>query len=220
MSQPDQPSAPLLGLAQLLADLQEKQALAVVRQRIERGDDPVQIIDECQAGLREVGERYQQREYFLSALIMAGEILRQIMDIVLPIVEQKYPRQSAARILVGTVQGDIHHLGKDMLLMLLRAHGFTTLDLGVDVAPENFVQAARDFQPHVIGLSALITAGHASMRKTVDALRAMMAEDGRRVPILIGGQVDEQVCRIVGADHWTTDAMEGVRLCQQLTGES
>ena len=106
-----------------------------------------------------------------------------------------------------------------MLLMLLRSYGFSVIDLGVDVAPEKFVQEARAFRPHVIGLSGLIVAAHTSMRETVSALRAMMAHDGKTIPIVLGGQVDEQVCHYVGADYWTIDAMEGVRLCQQLVGE-
>ena len=101
-------------------------------------------------------------------------------------------------------------------MMLLRSYGFTVLDLGVDVAPGTFVQEARAFKPHAIGMSGLITAAYTTMRETVIALRAMMAEDGVQIPILLGGQVDEQVCRFVGADYWSTDAMEGVRLCQRL----
>ncbi len=206
-------------LTQALADLQENEALEIVRQRMAAGDDPLQIIEECQAGMREVGERYAQRRYYLSGLIMAGDILREIMDMVLPAVEQKFSGHSSGRVLLGTVQGDIHDLGKNLLMMLLRSYGFTVVDLGVDVPPERFVEAARAVKPHAIGMSGLITAAHVSMRRTAEALRAMMAQDGVRIPILLGGQVDEQVCRFVGADYWSTDAMEGVRLCQRLVGE-
>ena len=209
-----------LSLSQALADLQEDEALEIVRQRMGRGDDPLKIIEDCQAGMREVGEQYTQQRYFLAALIMAGEILREIMEIVLPAVESRYTGKSSGRILVGTVQGDIHDLGKNILLMLLRSYGFSVMDLGVDVAPDGFVEGAREFKPHVIGLSGLITAAHVSMRETVGALRTMMAEDGADIPILLGGQVDEQVCSYVGADYWTTDAMEGVRLCQRLVAEA
>ncbi len=219
MTQPEQPQEMMAGLAEALANLQEDRALEIVRRRMARGDDPLQIIEDCQAGMREVGERYAQRRYFLSALIMAGDILSQIMEIVLPAVEGKYVGKSSGRVLVGTVQGDIHDLGKNMLLMLLRSYGFTVMDLGVDVSPGRFVEAARAFNPDVIGLSGLITAAHASMRNTVSALRAMMAEDGVQIPIILGGQVDEQVCRFVGADYWSTDAMEGVHICQKLVGE-
>ncbi len=219
MSQPQQPYDTTVGLAGALAELQENEALEIVRLRMERGDDPLQIIEDCQAGMREVGERYAQRRYFLSALIMAGEILGQIVEIVMPAVEGKFVGKSAGRVLVGTVQGDIHDLGKNLLLMLLRTYGFTILDLGVDVPPDKFVEEARAFKPDVIGLSGLITAAYASMRDTVTTLRGMMAEDGVQIPILLGGQVDEHVCHFVGADYWSTDAMEGVRLCQKLVGE-
>ncbi|MEJ2211341.1 MAG: cobalamin-dependent protein [Anaerolineae bacterium] len=188
-------------LAKVLADLEEEQALEIVRRRMEQGDDPMRIIEDCQAGMREVGARYAQQRYFLAALIMAGEILGEIMDIVLPAVEAQYSGRSSGRVLVGTVQGDIHDLGKNLLLLLLRSYGFSVKDLGVDVAPERFVEEARAFQPHVIGLSGLITAAYTSMRETVGALRAMMAEDGRAIPIVLGGQVDEQVCRYTGADY-------------------
>ena len=220
MSQPEQTLDTAMDLTQALADLEENKVLEIVRRRMERGDDPLQIIEACQAGMREVGERYAQRRYFLSALIMAGEILGQIMEIVLPAVEGKFVGKSSGRVLIGTVQGDIHDLGKNMLLMLLRSYGFAILDLGVDVPPAKFVEEARAFKPDVIGLSGLITAAYASMRDTVGALRTMMAEDGIQIPVIIGGQVDEQVCRFVGADYWSTDAMEGVRLCQKLVGES
>ena len=220
MSQPEQPCDTATGLTEALADLKEDEALQIVRLRMDRGDDPLQIIEDGQMGMREVGERYAQRRYYLSGLIMAGEILHQIMEIVLPAVEGKFSDKSSGRVLVGTVQGDIHDLGKNMLLMLLRSYGFSALDLGVDVPPEKFVEEARAFKPHVVGLSGLITAAYASMRETVSALREMMAKDGIQIPIVLGGQVDEHVCRFVGADYWSTDAMEGVRLCQKLVGES
>lgn len=220
MSQSEQPNATELDITQALADLQENEALAIVRLRMDRGDDPLQIIEDCQAGMREVGERYAQQRYFLAALILAGDILREIMEIVQPAVEHTYAGQSAGRVLLGTVQGDIHDLGKNLVMMLLRSHGFMVLDLGVDVPPAKFVEEARAFKPHIIGMSGLIIAAYASMRETVSALRAMMAEDGVQLPVLLGGQVDEHVCRDVGADYWTTDAMEGVQICQRLVAKA
>jgi len=216
MGQSNQANASDARLTQALADLQEDEVMAIIRQRMDRGDDPLQIIEDCQVGMREVGERYSQQRYFLAALILAGDILREIMETVLPAVEDKYVGQSVGRVLLGTVQRDIHDLGKNLVTMLLRSYGFTILDLGVDVPPARFVQEARAFQPHIIGMSGLITAAYASMRETVGALRAMMAEEGIQVPVVLGGNVDEQVCRYVDADYWTTDAMEGVRICQRL----
>jgi methanogenic corrinoid protein MtbC1 len=204
-------------LAANLADLNENEVLQIVRDRMARGDDPLGLIEDCQEGMREVGERYAQRRYFLSGLIMAGDILREVMEIVQPAVEEHFQGRTSGRILIGTVQGDIHDLGKSLLHMLLRCYGFTVLDLGVDVPPDRFVQAAAEFQPDVIGLAGLITASFNSMRATVAQLRAAAAT--RSVPILLGGQVDEQVCRYAGADYWSVDAMEAVRLCQRLAGE-
>jgi methanogenic corrinoid protein MtbC1 len=218
MSPSEQPCITEQCLAEAVADLRENEALAIVQFRLERGDDPVEIIEDCQAGMRDVGERYAQQRYFLSALIMAGDILREIMEIVLPVVEHRFAQKSAGRVLLGTVRGDIHDLGKNMLLMLLRSYGFTTLDLGVDVQPARFVEAARDFKPHVIGVSVLINSAYPNVRETVSALREMMSAEGHSIPIMLGGQVDEHVCRYSSADYWTTDAMEGVRLCQRLVG--
>lgn len=205
-----------MNLATALADLKENEVLDIVRARMAQGDDPLEIIEDCQAGMREVGERYSQQRYYLSGLIMAGDILREVMEIVQPEVEEHFSGRTSGRVLLGTVQGDIHDLGKNLLLMLLRCYGFTVLDLGVDVAPEHFVEEARAFKPDAIGLSGLITAAYTSMRDTVTALHTMMQEDGTRIPIMLGGQIDEQVCKYVGADYWSTDAMEGVRFCQKL----
>ena len=207
-------------LATALADLQETEVLDTVQVRMARGEDPLRIMEDCQAGMREVGERYARQEYYLSGLIMAGDILSEVMDLILPFVEERFSGNTAGRVLLGTVQGDIHDLGKNLLIMLLRCYGFTVVDLGVDVSPEQFVAEARSFGPDIVGLSGLITASYSAMRETVAALRAMKSEDARPIPILLGGQVDEQVCQFVGADYWSTDAMEGVRLCQQLVGSA
>ena len=176
MSQSEQPDETVADLTQALADLKENEALEIVRLRLGRGDDPLQIIEDCQAGMREVGERYAQRRYYLSGLIMAGDILREITELVLPLVEEKFSGHTAGRVLLGTVQGDIHDLGKNLLLMLLRSYGFTVLDLGVDVAPGTFVQEARAFKPHAIGMSGLITAAYPTMRETVTRTSG---DDGR-----------------------------------------
>jgi methanogenic corrinoid protein MtbC1 len=204
----------LTDLAASVADLREADVLRTVRERIERGDDPVAVIEECQAGMRLVGERYSQRRYFLSGLIMAGDILRQVMEMVQPSLEERFSGDASARVLLGTVQGDIHDLGKNLFAMLARCHGLTVYDLGVDVAPARFLDEFDRLRPDVVGLSGLLTASYDPMRETIALLRARSAG----VPVIIGGQIDEQVSRYVGADYFVTDAMEGVRLCQRLAG--
>ncbi len=204
-------------LATLLADLKEEPVLALVHQRIAAGDDPLQIIEECHAGMRQVGEHYEQGRYFLAGLIMAGEIFREVVEIVQPVLERRAAKQGAGQVLIGTVQGDIHDLGKNIVSMLLTCHGFTVIDLGVDVPPAEFAARASQTRPDVVGLSGVLTASYEAMRETVSLLRARAQPDGLAFPIIIGGRmVDDQICSYVGADYWAADAMSGVHLCQKL----
>jgi methylmalonyl-CoA mutase cobalamin-binding domain/chain len=199
-----------------VADLDEVSALRLVSDRLGAGASPWTIIDECSAGMRIVGERYERREYFLSALIMAGEIFRQVMEMVKPSVEQLLAGQVSGRVLLGTVRGDIHDLGKDMVHLALSSFGFTVEDLGVDVPPSRFVERAVETRPDIIGLSGVLTSSFSSMRETVALLR-QQASALEGIPIVIGGgMVNEDICRFVGADHWANDGVEGVRLCRRL----
>jgi methanogenic corrinoid protein MtbC1 len=196
-----------------IADLQEETALVLVQQRLEAGGDPLLVIKDCEEGLRQVGLRYERRDYFLAGLIMAGEIFRQVMEQVQPVVERQVLGKASGRILLGTVQGDIHDLGKNIVNMLLRCHNFAVEDLGVDVPPTIFAERAAQFQPDVVGLSGLLASAYDAMRETITLLRAR----GYHGPIVIGGgQLSEEVCRYVGADYWTIDGVAGVELCKRL----
>jgi methylmalonyl-CoA mutase cobalamin-binding domain/chain len=204
-------------LIALLADLEEDEVLQLVRQRVVAGDDPLQIIEDCNEGMRLVGQRYERGEFFVSGLIMSGEIFREVVEYVQPMLEQRTNGQSSGRVLVGTVSGDIHDIGKNMVGMLLACHGFTVIDLGVDVPPVEFAAKAVEIKPDLVGLSGLITASFESMKNTVSVLRAEAQKHHLAFPIIIGGgMIDEQVCAFVGADYWVSDAMSGVRLCQRL----
>ncbi len=200
-------------LIDAIADLQEGTALALVRQRLDAGDDSLLIIEDCQEGMRRVGERYEQHEYYLAGLIMAGEIFSQVMELLQPIVERQVSGQASGRILLGTVEGDIHDLGKNIVNMLLSCHNFVVHDLGVDVTPTTFAKKTAELQPHLVGLSGLLTSSYDAMLETIRLLR----ERGYQKPIIIGGgQLSDEVCQYVGADHWTTDAISGVELCKKL----
>jgi len=174
-----------------IADLREETTLSFVRQRLEDGDDPLQVIKDCQEGMRQVGLRYEQRQYYLSGLIMADEISSQVMALAQPMVEHQVSGQASGRILLGTVQGDIHDLGKNIVNMLLSCHGFAVHDLGIDVSPATFAGQVEQVRPHLVGLSGLLTSAYDAMRETVTLLRA----GGYQGPIIIGGgQVNEEVC--------------------------
>lgn len=207
---------------QQLSDLQEYEILVAVRSRLEQDEDPLAIIEDAQEGMRQVGLRYEQGEYYLSALIMAAEIFREIMEIVQPaVVETQIAKAGSGIVLLGTVQGDIHDIGKNIISILSTCYGFVIHDLGVDVPPEVFAAQAEALQPDLIGLSGLITASFDAMAQTIALLRQVEAKTGRRMPIIIGGsQIDEQICSFVGADYWVRSAMDGILLFQRLLPSS
>jgi methanogenic corrinoid protein MtbC1 len=217
MNESDKHDLNRLALVTHVADLDENEALSLVKARIAAGHDPLEIIEDCQEGLRQVGLRYEQRQYFLSGLIMAGEIFRGVMELVQPIIEEKFTGNESGTILLGTVKGDIHDIGKNNLSMLLTCYGFSVHDLGVDVSPAEFLLQAVQIRPNIIGLSALLTSSYDAMKETIDLIRTSDETKIAANPIVIGGnQLNEQVCQYVGADYWVNDAMTGVRLCQEL----
>jgi methanogenic corrinoid protein MtbC1 len=205
-------------LVAAISDLQEDQAIALVRRRIETGDDPLLIIQDCKEGMRQVGAHYERNEYFLAGLIMAGEIFREVMELLQPVVAPRASVRTVGRVLLGTVEGDIHDLGKNIVNMLLGCRSFAVYDLGVNVPPAVFADQVDELQPDIVGMSGLLTSSYDAMRETVDLLRSR----GLQAPIIIGGgQISDEVCRFVGADHWTTDAVAGVEICQRLmSGET
>lgn len=200
-------------LISAIADLRGEEALALVRERLAAKDDPLLLIAKCQEGMRQIGERYEQQEYFLAGLIMGGEIFRELMGLFQPALESQISGNASGRVLLGTVAGDIHDLGKNIVSVLLRCHKFTVYDLGVDVPPSEFTRKAREIQPDIVGLSGLITLSYDSMRDTINLLHA----EGCQAPIIIGGSLlDEEIRKYTGADYWVTDAIAGIELCQQL----
>ena len=207
-------------LVHLLADLEEETVLEIVRERIQIGDNLMQILEDCNEGMQIVGKRYEQGEYYIAGLIMSGEIFREVVEMVQPLLVRNSDKESSGCIMVGTVSGDIHDIGKNMLGMLLTCYGFTVIDLGVDVPPVEFSAKAVESKPDIVGLSGLITASFEMMRETVLMLRQEAEKHKLTFPILIGGgMIDDQVCQYVGADYWLNDAMAGVRLCQSLLAD-
>jgi methanogenic corrinoid protein MtbC1 len=203
-----------------LADLNEEVVLQMVQERLEAGDDPLQIIEDCNTGMRLVGERYEQGEFYISGLIMSGEIFREVVELVQPYLKRLEGNVPLGCILLGTVAGDIHDIGKNLVSMLLACHGFNVIDLGVDVPASVFAMKAAEVKPDIVGLSGLLTASFDGMKETVILLRDEAAKSGLSLPIMIGGGlINDQICQYVNADYWAPDAMSGVRLCQHLLGK-
>ncbi|MCK4387810.1 MAG: cobalamin-dependent protein, partial [Dehalococcoidia bacterium] len=161
-----------------------------------------------------VGERFEKGEYFLGELIMSGEIFKQAMSFIEPKLTGDVRSETIGQVIMGTVKGDIHSIGKDIVTGLLRMSGFEVLDLGVDVAPEAFVEKLLESGAPILGMSALITPSFESMKNTVTAIEKRDIRD--RVKVIIGGGiVIEQVKRYVGADAFTRDGAEGVKICKE-----
>jgi 5-methyltetrahydrofolate--homocysteine methyltransferase len=205
-------------LADALAGLNENQVARLVQQELDAGTDPMSILEECRKGMDIVGERYKSGEYFLSELIVSGEIFKEAMKVVEPRLHAEREGQTLAKMVLGTVKGDIHNIGKDIVALLLKAAGFEVYDLGIDVPPSAFVDKLKETGAPILGMSGLLTPSFESMRETVKAVEAAGLRN--RVKIIVGGGiVTELVKRHTGADAFTDDCIEGVEICKRFVRE-
>jgi len=204
-------------LIHALVEMQEAEALQKAKQLLDEGTDPVNILEACSKAMETVGKRFEQGEYFLPHLIMAGVMLKKIYETIKPLIKEEKTEAGKGRVLMGTVKGDIHDIGKNIVIFLLEVNGFEVRDIGIDQPPENFLEAIREFQPGVVGMSGLLTLAFDSMKKTVRAIEDAGLRE--KVRIMIGGaQVTEQVKDYTGADAYGPDALAGVRLVEQWIG--
>jgi methanogenic corrinoid protein MtbC1 len=199
-------------LAILIADLKEKEAADLVTKKLEHGDNPMEILADAREGMKIVGERFGNGEYFIPDLIYSGEILKDIAKMVEPHIKQKGSEgKKLGKVIIGTVVGDIHDIGKDLVVFMLDISGFEVYDLGVDVPIQNFVDKIKETGAAVVGLSGFLTLAYDAMRDTVNAIKDAGLRD--KVKIMIGGgQIDDEVKRYTGADAYGKDAMAAVDL--------
>jgi 5-methyltetrahydrofolate--homocysteine methyltransferase len=203
-------------LVTAITEMREEEALAITKELLGAGVPPTQILDDCRAAMEIVGRRFEQGQYFIPELILAGEMLKAISDLVKPHIKQEAEVKKLGKVVLGTVRGDIHDIGKNIVGFMLDANGFEVHDLGIDVPPEAFVEKVREVQPQVVALSGFLTLSYDSMKETVEALKAAGLRD--RVKIMVGGgTVDEKVCTYAGADAFGADAMAAVTLARQWT---
>jgi methylmalonyl-CoA mutase cobalamin-binding domain/chain len=204
-------------LIRALVEMDEVGALKEAKVLIDGGCDPLKILEACSTAMENVGKRFESGEYFLPHLMMAGEMLKQISDTVKPLIKEENTAAEKGRVLIGTVKGDVHDIGKNIVTFLLEVNGFEVRDIGVDQSPASFVEAVREFKPAVVGMSGLLTLAFGAMKETVQAIQEAGLRD--QVKIMIGGaQVSEKVKEYSGADAYGPDAMAGVRLCRQWIG--
>ena len=202
-------------LADALRDLKEDEVYRLVEEKINQGISPLKIMETCNQGMEAVGELFSSNEYFISQLIYSAEILKTVMKKMEPILESTQNCDSRGKVVIGTVKGDIHDIGKNIVITLLRGSGFEVSDLGVDVPPEKFVTALNESDAKVLGLSALLTTTYPAMKTAVDTLKDEGIRD--QVKVIIGGApCNEQVRAFSGADYYTRDAVEGVNICKKI----
>jgi 5-methyltetrahydrofolate--homocysteine methyltransferase len=200
-------------LVKTLADLKEKEAIQIVEDRLKAGEDPLKILDDARKAVEIVGKRFSDSEYFIPDLVYSGEILKSITDMVKPKITKTAAAKRVGKVIVGTVAGDIHDIGKDIVVFMLDVNGFEVTDLGIDVPVQKFVDAIKNTGSKVVGLSGFLTLAFQSMKDTVDAIKKAGLRD--KVKIMIGGgQIDEQVKNFTGADAYGKDAMEAVKLAK------
>ncbi|NLF14922.1 MAG: methionine synthase [Anaerolineaceae bacterium] len=204
-------------LVHAIADMREEEALSLVRDMVKSGVEPMAILDAARMAMSIVGQRYEEGTYFLPELMLSGEMLNQITDIIKPELAKLPEVKRHGKVLIGTVKGDIHDIGKNIVTFMLDVNGFDVRDLGVDVSPQAFVDAIQDFGPQVIGLSGFLTLAFDTMKETVEAIQAAGLRDGVKV-MIGGGQVTEEVRAYTGADAFGRDAMAGVTLARKWLG--
>jgi methylmalonyl-CoA mutase cobalamin-binding domain/chain len=207
-------------LPQAMADLAEEKVKKLIKEKVEAGVAATQILKECQAGMAEIGKRYEEEEYFVSELMYAGEIMKDIMADLGPMLSGEAKSEvSLGKVVLGTVKGDIHDLGKDVVALMLRGAGFEVVDLGVDVAPEKFVEAIEDSGATVVGMSVFLTMAYESATATVNAIKEAGLRD--KVSIMIGGgPVTELVREKTGCDFYGKDAVAGTNYALEVVRAS
>jgi 5-methyltetrahydrofolate--homocysteine methyltransferase len=206
-------------LGKLLSDLKEPEALAYVDEALGKGTAAEELLGEAQEGMNVVGERFAKGEYFIPDLVFSGEILKGVVQKIEPKLKAGAGKEAKrlGKVVVGTVAGDIHDIGKDLVVFMLDVNGFEVTDLGIDVPVQKFVDAIKKTGSTVVGLSGFLTLAFDSMKETVDAIAKAGLRD--KVKIMIGGgQIDDQVAKYTGADAYGRDAMAAVQLAKGWIG--
>lgn len=204
-------------LVNLLADLKEQEALKVVKDRLAKGEDALKILDDARKGMEVVGRRFAESQYFIPDLVYSGEILKAVSELVKPKLTKAAGTKKLGKVVFGTVAGDIHDIGKDIVVFMLDVNGFEVHDLGVDVSVQKFVDKIKETGAPVVGLSGFLTLAFDSMKQTIEAIQGAGLRD--KVKIMIGGgQITEEVRKYTGADAFGKDAMAGVSLAQKWIG--
>jgi len=203
-------------IAALIAAVEEDETLEEVRKALNEGADPISIVEALREGMSVVGEKYESKEYFLPDLILSAEIFKEAIALIEPHLHGE-TMASRGAVVIGTVQGDVHDIGKNIVATMLKCGGYEVHDLGVDVSPQSFVDKSRETGAGLVAMSGLLTLAFSSMKDTVDALAEAGLRDRLKI-IIGGGPVNERVVDYCGADAYGKDPSEAVKLANQHLG--
>ena len=204
-------------LVDALADLKEQEVIKIVEDRLKANEAPLKILGDARKGMEIVGQRFASSEYFIPDLVYSGEILKSVTELVKPKLTGAAESKKLGKVVFGTVAGDIHDIGKDIVVFMLDVSGFEVYDLGIDVPVQKFVDKIKETGAPVVGLSGFLTLAFDAMKQTIEAIRAAGLRDKVRV-MIGGGQITEEVTKYTGADAYGKDAMAGVTLAKEWTG--
>ena len=204
-------------LVNTLADLKEQEAIKIAKDRLSAGEDPFKIMEDARKGMEIVGKRFSESEYFIPDLVYSGEILKEVTEMVKPKLAKTTESKKLGKVVFGTVAGDIHDIGKDIVVFMLDVNGFEVHDLGVDVPVQKFVDKIKETGAPIVGLSGFLALAFDSMKETVEAIKAAGLRD--KVKVMIGGgQMSDEIKNYTGADAYGKDAMAGVTLAKKWAG--
>jgi len=202
-------------LAEALAGCYDEQVQRLVKERLAAGVPPAEILAECNRGMIELGERFARQDCYIPELLFGGRIMRTVVGELAPMLQESDAAEPVGKVVMGTVQHDVHDIGKDIVVMMLRGVGFEVLDLGVDVPPEKFVEAIGQHRPTVAGMSVLLTTCYQSVGATVEALRRAGLREG--VSLMVGGAAASELLRVnTGCDFYGKTAVDGVKFAGRL----
>ena len=209
----------LVKIKESLVNLDLDRTIDFVKKAIEYGVKPIDIINVLADGMKIVGDLYERGVYFVADLIIASEIFKEIMNILEPLImREKEVLKPIGRVVIGTVEGDIHDIGKNLVTTMLRANGFEVIDLGVDVSPQKFVDAVKQYKPDIVGMSALLTSTMINMKKVIETLEKEGLRD--KVKVIVGGApLTEKFAKEIGADAYGENAVIAVEICRKLVEE-
>jgi 5-methyltetrahydrofolate--homocysteine methyltransferase len=202
-------------LIDLIANMNEEEAINLANEMLDSGYDPMLLLEHCRSGMDIVGKRFESGEYFLPELMLAGEMLTEISKKAKPLIVESQSEGEAANkgvIVLGTVHGDLHDIGKNIVTFMLDINGYKVIDLGIDVPVDTFLDSIKEHKPSIVGLSGFLTLAFDSMKETIEAIQEAGLRDNIKI-MIGGGQVDETIKNYTGADAFGLNAMSAVTLC-------